>query len=142
MSKKRRRAERRAATVFDDSELDEPDRRGGRRRPNGPRQERDRRRGRPAEPIAVQRSTPVQPAPAPPRRHRSDGDTGSLTPYAERAWDMLLAPAAATLTCGGCRNWQPHTEPGGRGTCDHPASGFSYPYEDTVACPFYEPRRR
>lgn len=80
-----------------------------------------------------------RPPPRPSRR--SDDDAGSLTPYAARAWDVLLAPAAA-LTCGGCRNWQPHNEPGGRGSCDHPASGFSYPYEDTAACPFYEPRRR
>ncbi|HLZ70810.1 MAG TPA: hypothetical protein VKV26_12990 [Dehalococcoidia bacterium] len=78
-------------------------------------------------------------APAQPRRSRDDD---SLTPWAERAWDALLAPAAITLTCGGCRNWLPNNEPGGRGSCDHPASGFSYPYEDTAACPFFEARRR
>ena len=140
MSKKRRRAERRAARVFDDGELEESDRRAGRRQ----RPERDRRRGRPPEPVAAQRTARVQPPgpAAPPPRRRNDDDAGSLTPYAERAWDLLLAPAAPALTCGGCRNWSPHNEPGGRGSCDHPASGFSYPYEDTAACPFYEPRRR
>lgn len=139
MSKKRRRAERRAARAYDDGELEGIDRRGGRRSTNN-RQERDRRRGRPAEPIAAGGQAHTQP-PVPPRR-RVDDDAGSLTPYAQRAWDQLLAPAAAALTCGGCRNWLPHNEPGGRGSCDHPASGFSYPFEDTAACPFYEPRRR
>lgn len=40
--------------------------------------------------------------------------------------------------CGSCRNWRPDDMPGGRGTCDHPGSGFLNPYADTPACPFYD----
>jgi hypothetical protein len=141
MSKKRRRrsAERRQSREQFAPEFEERTWTGREDRHAG-RRERDRRRGRSPEPVAAQRSTAVEPAPAARRRPRDD--IGSLTPLAEHAWDALLAPSRIALTCGGCRNWLAHTEPGGRGSCDHPASGFSYPYEDTPACPFFEARWR
>ncbi|HZU75256.1 MAG TPA: hypothetical protein VFA70_00725, partial [Dehalococcoidia bacterium] len=55
--------------------------------------------------------------------------------------DDESTPRAAPC-CGDCRNWLNRQEPDGRGECDHPGSGFSYPYRETAACPFFEPRSR
>jgi len=138
--RRRRRAQERASHEQFDPELAERAWDGRKQHHADGRAERDRRRGRPADSAVVHGDSVAVPIPAQRRRARDDDD--SLTSHAERAWDALLAPAGAALTCGGCCNWRPHSEPGGRGTCDHPASGFSYPYEDTAACPFFEARRR
>lgn len=45
-----------------------------------------------------------------------------------------------TPVCGNCREWFGE-EPGGRGDCAHPGSGFLHPWSDTPACPFFVPRR-
>ncbi|MHB8574231.1 MAG: hypothetical protein ACYDCQ_02770 [Dehalococcoidia bacterium] len=61
-----------------------------------------------------------------------------------RAADMLSPASAASVsasTCGSCRNWMSHQDVEGRGTCDHPGSGYTYPYSDTPGCPFFDPRR-
>lgn len=55
----------------------------------------------------------------------------------------LLAPVDSSpvaRACGRCRNFRLSDIPGGRGECDHPGSGFMYPYTDTPACPFYQAR--
>jgi hypothetical protein len=49
-------------------------------------------------------------------------------------------PAAVAKVCGRCRNFMLSDVPGGRGECDHPGSGFMYPYTDTPACPFFDGR--
>jgi hypothetical protein len=48
--------------------------------------------------------------------------------------------AASAPTCGACRNFSPDDLPGGRGECDHPGSGFMFPYSDTPGCPFFQRR--
>lgn len=74
------------------------------------------RRGRPA---ARTRSTPGDDTPALP-----------VFPVS------LLPEPAAGPVCGRCREWFAD-EVGGRGTCDHPGSGFLKPWSDTPACPFF-----
>lgn len=48
----------------------------------------------------------------------------------------LPAPVQIAAVCGRCREWFADEE-GGRGTCDHPGSGFLKPWSDTPACPFF-----
>lgn len=79
------------------------------------RERRGNRRRRPAE--------REQPAFTPPP---------GVVPYAP--------PAPAIPVCGRCRNFLHSDVPGGRGECDHPGSGFMYPYTDTPACPFFSGR--
>lgn len=96
---------------------------------------RDRRTGRAdPEPRRQGQRTPPKPAPPPAAREPQRSPV-------EAAWARLLTPTASAQTCGACRNWLGHDEPGGRGTCDHPGSGFSFPFSDSPACPFFQSRR-
>jgi len=56
------------------------------------------------------------------------------------AWFIATSRREVAKTCGSCRNWFASGTPGGRGVCDHPGSGFMYPYSDTAACPFHDGR--
>lgn len=82
----------------------------------------------------------------PAARTRPDKRGRNQTPAREPAppapvLPVRLAPEpAAARTCGDCREWFAHEE-GGRGDCGHPGSGFSFPWSDTPACPFFARRR-
>lgn len=96
--------------------------RGG-RRGSARKQSRERERDDPA------------PAPVRPRGRRADDGAEpavALVPL----WQTPLDPSPTTQTCGVCREWFAD-EVGGRGSCDHPGSGFLKPWSDTPACPFF-----
>lgn len=67
-------------------------------------------------------------------RHR-----GGRPPVAEPAPPLSWSAVELPRACGNCREWFAD-EVGGRGTCDHPGSGFLKPWSDTPACPFFSPR--
>ena len=48
-------------------------------------------------------------------------------------------PEVQTRVCGRCREWMPPQDAlaTDRGSCMHPASGFSYPPAEMEACPFF-----
>jgi hypothetical protein len=68
----------------------------------------------------------------PPRRSGHAGLPMISTP-------TTIGPEPLSRTCGHCREWFPDDE-GGRGTCEHPGSGFLRPWFDTEACPFFRSR--
>ena len=51
----------------------------------------------------------------------------------------LRERAPVATVCGNCREYFPD-EVGGRGTCEHPGSGFLNPWSDTPGCPFFAAR--
>ncbi len=76
-----------------------------------------------------------------PERKTTPPPRTSPTPGAMIAagWFQIEEPEAGagrSPVCGGCLEWFPDQE-GGRGTCDHPGSGFLKPWSDTPACPFF-----
>lgn len=68
-------------------------------------------------------------------RRRDLGQVGAVAPP---RLNVTPAFAVAAKACGTCRNWLADGMPGGRGSCDHPGSGFLHPYSDTPACPFFD----
>ena len=88
-----------------------------RKRPRGRERERERDFGQPAWPLPVDKP--------------AIGDTGDRLHLLESE----AAPRPAPM-CGNCLEWFADEE-GGRGTCDHPGSGFLKPWSDTPACPFF-----
>ena len=48
-------------------------------------------------------------------------------------------PEVQTHVCGRCQEWMPPQDAlaTARGSCMHPASGFSYPPAEMEACPFF-----
>jgi len=115
----------------DGHELDEAPTQGRSRKRRG--RERDRDRGM---------ANGNGGAPASWLHARDDRDDGFLLSAGFGAvGPSALLPRATGPTCGGCRNWLAHEDPGGRGTCDHPGSGFAFPFTDTPGCSFFQSRR-
>ncbi len=108
-----------------------------------PRRERDPRRDQRRDDWDDDRWQPQRRAPrrgkdprSAGREHRRPAQPDLSVPPLMRTPEPVILP----LVCGSCREWFAH-DTGGRGSCDHPGSGFFAPWSDTAACQFFNPRR-